>query len=145
MKVVIQRVSQASVSVQGTVLGSIEKGILVLLGIDKGDNINQAEFIASKVANLRIFADENDKMNLSVKDIKGKVLVVSQFTLSGECRKGKRPSFDTAEHPSLAEPLYIKFVELIKNEGIEVETGEFGAMMQISLINDGPVTFIIEK
>ncbi|MEW5820414.1 MAG: D-aminoacyl-tRNA deacylase [Cyanobacteriota bacterium] len=145
MKVVIQRVSQASVSVKENLLGSIDKGILVLLGIDKGDDINKAEFIASKVANLRIFPDENDKMNLSVKDIKGKVLVVSQFTLSGDCRKGKRPSFDTAEHPSLAEPLYEKFVDLIKKEGIEVETGEFGAMMQISLINDGPVTFIIEK
>lgn len=145
MKVVIQRVKEASVDIDNQTVGAIEKGILVLFGVDKGDTKEQAEFLASKIANLRIFPDDNDKMNLSVKDISGKVLVVSQFTLSGDCKKGKRPSFDSAEHPSKAETLYEEFVSLIKKEGLEVETGKFGEFMQVSLINDGPVTFIIEK
>ncbi|MGD9581368.1 MAG: D-aminoacyl-tRNA deacylase [Vampirovibrionia bacterium] len=145
MKVVIQRVSKASVSVDNKITGQIDKGLLVLLGIDKGDNISQGEFIANKLVNLRIFADENGKMNKSIKDINGKMLIVSQFTLSGDCKKGNRPSFDTAEHPSIAEPLYEEFIQLVKKSGIEVETGIFGAMMEVSLINDGPVTFILEK
>ena len=145
MKVVLQRVKKASVSVNNEVISAIEKGLVILLGIDKGDDISQAEFLANKVSNLRIFADENGKMNLSVKEIGGKILVVSQFTLSGDCRRGKRPSFDHAEHPSKAEPMYEQFIELIKNEGVEVATGSFGAMMDIELINDGPVTFVIDK
>jgi D-tyrosyl-tRNA(Tyr) deacylase len=145
MKVVLQRVKEASVKVNNKEISAIKNGILVLVGIDKGDNLTQAEFLASKIANLRIFPDIEGKMNLSVKDANGSILVVSQFTLSGDCRKGKRPSFDSAEHPLKAEPLYEQFVELIKKEGITVETGSFGAMMEIHLINDGPVTFIVEK
>jgi D-tyrosyl-tRNA(Tyr) deacylase len=145
MKVVIQRVKSATVMVDQTIVGAIQRGILVLLGIDKDDTEEQAEFLANKIANIRIFSDNEGKMNLSVKDIEGKVLVVSQFTLSGDCRKGKRPSFDKVEHPSKAEPLYEQFVDYIKKEDIGVETGVFGAMMEINLINDGPVTFIIEK
>ena len=145
MKVVLQRVKEASVKVNNKEISAIKNGILVLVGIDKGDNLTQAEFLASKIANLRIFPDVEGKMNLSVKDANGSILVVSQFTLSGDCRKGKRPSFDSAEHPLKAEPLYEQFVELIKKEGITVETGSFGAMMEIHLINDGPVTFIVEK
>lgn len=144
MKAVVQRVSKASVTINNRIMGQINQGMVVLLGIDKGDNLDKVEYLANKIANLRIFADKNSKMNLSVKDVKGKLLIISQFTLSGNCQKGKRPSFDNAEHPSIAEPLYEKFIELIKKENIEVETGIFGAMMDVELVNTGPVTFIID-
>jgi len=145
VKVVVQRVSKANVKVDKEIVGEIQLGLLVLLGIDKGDTLQQAKFLANKISNLRIFADDNEKMNLSIKDVNGKMLVISQFTLSGNCLKGKRPSFDNAEHPSIAEPLYEDFIKLIKDEGIEVETGVFGAMMDVYLVNNGPVTFIIES
>lgn len=145
MIAVLQRVKQASVTVDNELVSQIGQGILVLLGVEKQDNEEQAGFLADKIVNLRIFGDENGKMNLSVQDIKGEMLVVSQFTLAGDCRKGKRPSFDNAARPEQAVLLYEKFVELIKEYNIPVKTGEFGAMMGVSLVNDGPVTFILDK
>ena len=144
MKVLIQRVKKAGVSIDGENVSSIEKGILVLVGIEKGDTKEQVEKLAKKVVNLRIFSDENDKMNLSLVDIKGEMLVVSQFTLCGDCKKGTRPSFDKSAPPDIANELYEYFVSLIKNCGIKTGTGKFGAMMEVSLINDGPVTFMLE-
>lgn len=145
MKAIIQRVKNASVTIEGELFSQIGQGILVLLGVEKGDTEEQAKFLADKIADLRIFNDENGKMNLSLKDIKGEALVVSQFTLAGDCRKGKRPSFDNAAKPDLAIPLYEKFTKLVKEKGIPVKTGKFGAMMDVALINDGPVTFILSK
>lgn len=145
MKAVIQRVKQASVIINKEVYSQIGKGILVLLGIEKNDHKEQADFIVNKIVDLRIFADEKGKMNLSLKDIKGEILVVSQFTLAGSCQKGKRPSFDNAEHPQKAEELYKEFVNILDNKGIIVKTGKFAAMMEVSLLNDGPVTFILSK
>lgn len=145
MKAVIQRVSTASVIIDNELYSKIGKGILILFGVEKGDTEEQAEFLANKIADLRIFEDENDKMNLSVQDIKGEILVVSQFTLAGDCKKGKRPSFDKAARPEEAIPLYEKFIGFIEEKEIPVKTGKFGAMMDVSLVNDGPVTFILEK
>lgn len=145
MKVVIQRVKGASVEIENKLYSRINQGLLVLLGIEKGDTEKQAEYLANKIADLRIFNDENKKMNLSLLDIKGEILVVSQFTLAGDCSKGKRPSFDRAARQEEAIPLYEKFVELLKEKSINVQTGEFGADMQVSLTNDGPVTFVIEN
>lgn len=143
MKAVIQRVKKASVTINNKLYSEIGQGLLVLLGIEKEDTVEQAEFLANKIANLRIFEDENEKMNNSLLDIKGEILVVSQFTLAGDCKKGKRPSFDNAAKPDEAIPLYENFVNLMKNHNIKVETGQFGAMMDVMLINDGPVTFIL--
>lgn len=143
MKAVIQRVKKASVTINNELYSEIGQGLLVLLGVEKGDTAEQAEFLANKIANLRIFEDENEKMNYSLLDIKGEILVVSQFTLAGDCKKGKRPSFDNAAKPDEAIPLYENFVNLMKNLNIKVETGQFGAMMDVMLINDGPVTFIL--
>lgn len=143
MKAVIQRVKKASVTINNELFSEIGQGILVLLGVEKGDSIEQAEFLANKIANLRIFEDKNEKMNFSLLDIKGEVLVVSQFTLAGDCKKGKRPSFDSAAKPDKAIPLYEDFVKLMKNHNLLVKTGQFGAMMDVMLINDGPVTFIL--
>jgi len=145
MKAVIQRVKRASVEIGGELYSEISKGILVLLGVEKGDTEEHASYLANKIADLRIFEDENDKMNLSLKDINGEILVVSQFTLAGDCKKGKRPSFDKAAHPKEAEELYEKFVDILKNLNINVKTGKFRAMMDVALINDGPVTFILSK
>lgn len=144
MKGLIQRVKRASVTIDGKLHSEIDHGILVLLGVEKGDKIENAEKLADKICKLRIFEDENEKMNLSVQDIKGEILVVSQFTLAGDCKKGTRPSFDKAELPQRANELYEYFNGLIREKNIPVKTGVFGAMMEVELINDGPVTFMLE-
>ena len=146
MKVVIQRVKKAKVTVENSVVGEIKEGLLVLLGVTHEDTKEQADFLVKKILNLRIFKDENDKMNLSVKDINGEILVVSQFTLYADTTSGNRPSFTEAAKPDMANELYEYFVEQCKKENIKkVATGEFGADMQVSLQNDGPVTIILEK
>ena len=144
MKGLVQRVKRASVTIDGKLHSEIDQGILVLLGVEKGDEKENAEKLADKICKLRIFEDENEKMNLSVQDIKGEILVVSQFTLAGDCKKGTRPSFDKAELPQRANELYEYFNGLIKEKNIPVKTGVFGAMMEVELINDGPVTFMLE-
>jgi D-tyrosyl-tRNA(Tyr) deacylase len=145
MKALIQRVSESSVEVDGTTVAAIRRGLLVLLGIVKGDTENDVDYLVRKVVNLRIFYDEQGRMNLSVQDIKGELLVVSQFTLAADCRKGTRPSFDAAEEPSRAETLYNLFAERVKLAGIVTATGSFGAHMKIRLVNNGPVTFLIDS
>ncbi len=145
MKALIQRVKRASVTIERKLYSKIDEGLLVFLGVQKGDTQENADKLAQKLVNLRIFEDENEKMNLSLKDVNGQMLVVSQFTLCGDCKKGTRPSFDNAELPQKANQLYEYFVTQIKAQGIETQTGSFGAMMEVELINDGPVTFMIEK
>lgn len=145
MKALIQRVKRASVTVEGEKISEIGKGILVFLGVEKQDNGENAEKLAEKISKLRIFEDENEKMNFSVMDVQGEILVVSQFTLCGDCKKGTRPSFDNAAKSELAVELYEYFVELLKEKNISVKTGKFRAMMDVELINDGPVTFWLEK
>lgn len=145
MKTVIQRVRSASVTVEGTLAGQIGQGILVLLGVEKGDTEAQADWLAEKIAGLRIFSDGDGKMNLAVRDVGGALLVVSQFTLAGNCAKGKRPSFDSAAPPAEGQRLYEYFVGAVRRLGLPVQTGIFQADMQVALVNDGPVTFILEK
>ncbi|HIJ82171.1 MAG TPA: D-tyrosyl-tRNA(Tyr) deacylase [Desulfuromonadales bacterium] len=145
MKAVIQRVTSASVTVESETVGRINKGIMVLLGVEKGDSESQADWLVEKICGLRIFYDEAGKMNLSVRDIEGSLLVVSQFTLAGNCSKGKRPSFDTAAPAEEGKRLYEYFVAAARRTGITVGTGIFQADMQVSLVNDGPVTFILER
>jgi D-tyrosyl-tRNA(Tyr) deacylase len=144
MRVVIQRVSQAEVKVDNKPVGKIGNGLLVYLSVSKTDTVKDAEFITEKLVNLRIFADEAGKMNRSVSDVKGAILLVSNFTLHGNCRKGRRPSFDAAAEPAPAEQLYEKVAELIAQRQIAVEKGVFGGHMHISSVNDGPVTFLLE-
>ncbi len=144
MKIVLQRVKKASVSVDGKITGSIDNGYLVLLGIGNEDTEKECERLALKIANLRIFSDENDKINLSLKDVNGSLLVVSQFTLYADCRKGNRPNFTMAGKPDMAERLYNYFVDECKKYVDKVETGIFGADMQVELLNDGPFTVILE-
>src|SRR5712691_6977992 len=139
MRVVVQRVRRASVTIDGEVVGAIGPGLLVLLGVTHGDTIDDARWLAEKTVGLRIFADDEGKMNRGVADVGGGVLVVSQFTLYGDCSKGKRPSFITAAPPEVAIPLYEGFVDAIRALGVPVATGRFGAMMDVELINDGPV------
>ena len=144
MKAVVQRVSSARVHIDGAVYSIIGRGLLVLLGIEKGDSEEKARSLASKITELRIFEDDQAKMNRSVTEVRGAILVVSQFTLAGDCSRGRRPSFDTAARPEEARPLYEVFVEQIRSLGIPVETGVFKAMMDVELTNNGPVTFILE-
>ena len=144
MKVLIQRVKNASVTIEGELFSSIDKGILALVGIEKGDAIEQVQKAAKKITGLRIFPDEAGKMNRSLIDIQGEMLIVSQFTLCGDCKKGTRPSFDKSAPPEIANDLYEKFVLEVQNFGIKTQTGKFAAMMDVALINDGPVTFMIE-
>ncbi len=145
MRAVIQRVSKASVEVDKQKISQINQGMLVLLGIKKGDTIKEAELLAKKAVNLRIFADKANKMNLSLLDINGQVIVVSQFTLYGNCKKGRRPSFVEAALPEKADSLYQYFVQYLKNENVYVQTGQFQSFMQVEIVNDGPVTFILDS
>ena len=145
MRVVVQRCLESRVEVEGEIVGQIPHGLMLLVGITHNDTEKDVEFVADKVANLRIFSDKDDKMNLSVLDTKGQILSVSQFTLYGDCRKGRRPNFMAAARPEVAEGLYELFNQKLRDKGLHVETGKFGAMMQVQLINDGPVTLIVES
>lgn len=145
MKLVIQRVSKAKVEVDKKIIGQIQKGFLVLIGVGPEDTTENADFLAEKLCKLRVFTDENDKMNLSIKDINGELLVVSQFTLYADCQQGNRPSFSNAAKPEKANELYEYFVSKCKEKVAKVETGKFGADMKVELLNDGPVTIILEK
>ncbi len=145
MRAVIQRVLQAKVEVNGRQVGKIDKGLLVYLSVAKGDSEKDTEFMADKLVNLRIFADEAGKMNLSVLDVGGSILLVSNFTLHGDCRKGRRPGFDAAAEPQLAQQLYEKVVELIARQGVTVQKGTFGEHMHVNSTNDGPVTFLLDS
>ena len=145
MRLLIQRVSKASVTVEKQTISSIGKGLLVLLGIGHGDSEEQVQFLAEKTAKLRIFEDEQGKTNLSVLDVKGEAIVVSQFTLYADSRKGRRPSFIDAALPDVAEPLVNRFVELLRSHGVPTQTGKFGAHMEVEIHNDGPVTIWLEK
>ncbi len=145
MKVVLQRVSRASVSVDGTVVGAIDHGLLILVGVADGDSPSQVEALARKVAGLRIFADSEGRFNESLLDVGGAALVISQFTLHADVRKGRRPSFTSAARPELAEPLVEHFAGSLRGQGVPVQTGEFGAMMSVELINDGPFTVVIDS
>ena len=145
MKLVIQKVKNESVEVDEKIVGKIKKGFLVLIGIKVGDTKEQADYLVKKLCNLRVFADENGKMNLSLKSVEGQLLIVSQFTLYGDCNNGNRPSFIEAAKPEEAIPLYEYFCEECAKQGLEVQKGIFGADMKVRLLNDGPVTIVIEK
>ncbi len=145
MRCVIQRVSRASVAVEGRVVGEIGPGFLALLGVEEGDDDKDVRYVSDKVTGLRVFEDENDKMNLSIQDVKGAVLAVSQFTLCGDARHGRRPSFSAAARPEVAVPLYEAFCSQLRGAGIPVETGVFQAHMDVSLVNDGPVTILLDS
>lgn len=145
MKVVIQRVKSSSVRVADEIVGKINQGLLILLGITHDDTKDQCDWLANKIINMRIFSDSEDKLNLSVKDIAGSILLISQFTLYAEAEKGNRPSFTSAARPETAKPLYEYFIDKLKANNIPVESGVFGADMQVELINDGPITIILER
>ena len=144
MRALVQRVSKASVRIEGNIVGEIGRGLLVLLGVTHDDTTDRAHWLADKIAGLRIFSDADGKMNLDVTEAGGGILIVSQFTLYGDCRKGRRPSFIDAAPPTIAIPLYEAFVHAVKAQGVPVATGQFGADMQVELINDGPVTLVID-
>lgn len=145
MVAVIQRVASSSVVIAGKTEGKIEQGLTILLGVKEKDGSEEAAFLAKKIANLRIFEDENGKMNLSIKDIKGSALVISQFTLLADCKKGNRPSFVRAAEPSVALRLYEEFISLLRSEDIVVEQGIFAAEMKVHIVNDGPVTIVLDS
>ncbi len=145
MRAVVQRVSSARVEVEGEIVGQIGEGLMVLLGAGSGDTDKDLDYTVHKVASLRIFEDEGGKMNLSVEDKEAEVLVVSQFTLYGDCRKGRRPSFVSAMHPDQASPMVDRFVEALRDRGLRVQTGRFGANMDVHLLNQGPVTLMIDS
>ena len=145
MKALIQRVKNASVTIDNQIYSSINAGMLILFCVEKGDTEDKLDWFASKVAALRFFEDDNGKMNRSIVDIGGEILVVSQFTLAADCKKGTRPGFDNAEKPDTAKMMYEKFVEKLKMMNLSVKTGVFAAMMDVSLVNDGPVTFVLNK
>ena len=145
MRAVVQRVSESAVTIQGDTVGKIGMGLMVLLGVATEDTEAEADFLADKIVNLRIFSDEHGKMNRSLLEIGGEILVVSQFTLLGDCRKGRRPSFIQAAGPEKGNSLYEYFVDQVRKKGVSVETGRFGAMMAVSLTNDGPVTLVLES
>lgn len=145
MRGIVQRVSQASVSVDNKVVGEIGEGLVVLLGIGKEDDHKDLDYLVEKILGLRIFQDENDKMNLSLLDIKGELLVISQFTLYGDARKGRRPSFTDSAHPDIAEKTYLQFIDKCIDRGVKTEKGIFGADMDVSLINQGPVTIMLDS
>lgn len=145
MRVLVQKVTEASVEVAGKTIGKIQKGYLLFIGVQKQDTMENADYLANKVCHLRIFEDENGKMNLNLNDVGGSILAVSQFTLAGDTSRGNRPGFETAARPQEAKPLYEYFVSRLKENGFHVETGIFQEDMKVSLINDGPTTFILEK
>lgn len=146
MKVVIQRVSKARVKVSDKIISEIKLGFLILLGVEKSDSQTDINWLVNKISNLRVFSDDELKMNLSIKDVKGEIIVVSQFTLHAKTKKGNRPSYIKAANPEQAEPLYEEFISLLKNEsGVSVQSGVFGANMQLDIVNDGPVTIIIDS
>jgi len=145
MIAVIQRCSRGKVTVSEKVVGEIDNGLVILLGVQKGDNEKDADFLVNKISGLRIFSDENDKMNLSIKDVNGSALVISQFTLCGDTKKGRRPSFIKAATPDDGSQLYEYFMSEMKKGGVPIESGEFGAMMDVELVNNGPVTFVMNS
>jgi D-tyrosyl-tRNA(Tyr) deacylase len=145
MRAVVQLVKQSNVTVDQQIVGAIGKGFLILLGVNQDDTEQQATYLADKIANLRVFEDDDGKMNLSLLDTGGSALVVSQFTLYGDCRKGRRPSYSKAAGPEQANSLYEFFIGQLRNKGIEVATGQFQAMMEVSLINDGPITILLDS
>lgn len=145
LRAVVQRAKDASVTVKNEVIGEITNGFVVLLGVTHEDTVEDAKYLVNKIVNLRVFEDENEKMNLSLKDVKGDILSISQFTLYGDTRKGRRPNFMQAAKPEIANELYEQFNSLIRVEGVKVETGQFGAMMDVKLTNVGPVTLILDS
>ncbi|MDF0726806.1 D-aminoacyl-tRNA deacylase [Cytobacillus sp. S13-E01] len=145
MKVVVQRAKDATVSVEGSIVGSIDYGLMLLVGVTHSDTVEDVKYIADKIANLRIFEDEDEKMNLSLLDVKGQILSVSQFTLYGDCRKGRRPNFMDAAKPEHAKEVYELFNQKLRSKGLTVSTGQFGAMMDVKFTNVGPVTLIVDS
>lgn len=145
MRAVVQRVSKGSVEVEGSIVGAIDKGLMVLLGVSEKDSMEDVKYMADKILNLRVFDDEEGKMNYSLLDVKGELLLVSQFTLYGDCRKGRRPNYMAAAKPEIADQLYNEVVKLCRDQGVKTETGVFQADMKVNIINDGPVTLIIDS